>query len=251
MEPLVVLATPCFGGLVTQAFMLSVLKLTAHAPRAGYGVRVALLGHDSLIPRARSTLAGAFLDNPAATHLLFVDADIGFEPEQVDRLLAADKDFTGALYPLKAVDWARLPERFVAGEPLAQAGLNYVGTFCPPEERREEGGFATATYAGGGFQLLRRGVLERMIAAYPETRFTSLLGLSRGDAPPSRLYALFDCLIDPASGAYLSEDYAFCKRWRDLGGEIWLDTASRLTHVGSCDFAGNHAPRWPGQTPSN
>ncbi len=238
-----VVATPCYGGVVTQAYMLSVMKLVAHAARAGYAVSLSMLGHDSLVPRARSTLLGTFLDNPAATHLLFVDADIGFEPAQVDRLLAADKDFTGALYPLKAMDWARIPERFTVGESLAQAALNYVGTFCPEPERREEGGFATAVYAGGGFQLIRRAAILRMVAAYPETRFTALYGLSRAEGPPGQLYALFDSIIDRDTGAYLSEDYSFCKRWRDIGGEIWLDTASRLTHVGACDFVGDHASR--------
>lgn len=237
------LATPCYGGVVTQAYMLSVLELLRHAPNAGFGVTLSLLGYDSLIPRARSTLVAAFLDNPAATHLLFVDADIGFAPAQVERLLRFDKDFTAALYPIKALDWSRLPGRAVAGEPLQQAGLSYVGTFCHDGERREEGGFATATYAGGGFQLIRRAAIERMTAAYPETRFAKVHNQPGGPPPSPNLYALFECRIDPDTGAYLSEDYAFCRRWRAIGGEIWLDTTSRLTHVGPTEFPGDHALR--------
>ena len=244
MAPLIVVATPCFGGLVTQTYMLSVLKLIQYSSRAGFGVALSLLGHDALIARARSTLVGAFLDNPAATHLLFIDADIGFEPEQVERLLRFDKDFTAALYPYKSIDWDRIPERCtVGGEDLRQAGTGYVGTFCPPETRREEGGFATALYAGGGFQLIRRDAIERMISAHPELHYSGLNAVARGEAPPSRLYALFDSIICAESGAYLSEDYAFCLRWRNLGGEIWLDTGSRLTHVGAHEFSGNYAVR--------
>jgi hypothetical protein len=243
-RPLILVATPCFGGVVTQAYMLSVLKLFARAPAAGFDATLSLLGHDALVSRARSTLVGTFLDNAAATHLLFIDADIAFEPAQVERLLAADKDFAGALYPLKHIDWERIPERVVNhGEDLRHAGLNYVGTFCEGEALRRDGDFATAVYAGGGFQLIRRGVFERMIAAYPETRYAKVHAHPKPVADSPHLYALFDCLIDPESGAYLSEDYAFCRRWRAIGGDIWLDCASRLTHVGANDYAGDFAGR--------
>ena len=52
-------------------------------------------------------------------------------------------------------------------------------------------------------------------------------------------------MIEPETGIYLSEDYAFCRRWRDLGGEIWLDAQGSLTHSGSCDFTGRPDLRWP------
>ncbi len=240
--PVVMVATPCYGGLVGQHYMLSILKLMDRAPAAGFRVTLSLLGNDALVSRARATLVGAFLDQPQATHLLFVDADISFEPEQVERLLGFDKDFVGALYPVKALDWDRLPERFANnGEPLAQAGLNYVGTFCEGADLKRDGDFATAIYAGGGFQLIRRTVIERMIQAYPETRYGTIHAY-----PPSssdNFYALFDCIIDRDSGAYLSEDYAFCRRWRDIGGKIWLDGASRLTHTGPSAFSGNYSFR--------
>ncbi|MGB6249334.1 MAG: hypothetical protein WCC78_11440 [Terriglobales bacterium] len=249
-QPLILVATPCFGGMVSQSYMLSVIRLMSYAKSAGFDVSLSLLGYDALISRARSTLVAAFLDNPAATHLLFVDADIGFEPLQVERLLRFDKDFSGALYPLKSIDWDFIPQRCVErGESLQQAALSYVGTFCSDAERKQEGDFVTGIYAGGGFQLLRRSALERMIAAYPETHFSRVHSMpisgTRGDAAQSsNLYALFDCMIDPETGAYLSEDYSFCLRWRKIGGEIWLDTASRLTHTGPYEFVGDHAARF-------
>ena len=242
--PLIMIATPCFGGMVTQGYMTSVLKLMQAAPAAGFGCTLALLGYDSLVPRARATLVGSFLDTPAATHLLFVDADITFEPEQLYRMLAADKDFTAALYPVKALDWDQMPERCTRGaEPLAQGPLNYVGTFATGDAAKRDGDFATATYAGGGFQLIRRTVIQQMIAAYPQTKFTRLLATATGQPPSKNLYALFDTFIDPATGEYLSEDYAFCRRWRDVGGDIWLDRNSTLTHTGNFDYRGQHAVR--------
>jgi hypothetical protein len=249
-RPSILIATPCFGGMVSQNYMLSVIGLMNHALSAGFDVSLSLLGYDALISRARSVLVAAFLDNPVTTHLLFVDADISFEPRQVERLLQSDKDFAGALYPVKSIDWDLIPGRCVErGESIRHAALSYVGAFCPAEERRQEGDFATGVYVGGGFQLIRRCALERMIAAYPETHFSHAHTLpksgSRNEAPRSQnLYALFDCIIDPDTGAYLSEDYSFCRRWRKIGGEIWIDGASKLTHSGPYEFVGDHASRF-------
>lgn len=241
-RPHVKIATPCFGGLVGHLYMMSVVRLIEAAPAMGFSASVALLGGDALVARARSSLVAAFMDEPEATHLLFVDADISFEPEQVKRLLDFDREFTAALYPLKLVDWARLPQRCVEGEGLEAAGLSYVGSLCRGDELKQENGFATARYAGGGFQLIRRSVFERLFAAHPELRFASTHSWPPQPGSPN-LYALFESMIDPDNGAYVSEDYAFCRRWRAVGGEIWLDLNSRLTHTGPQSFAGDFAPR--------
>src|SRR6202167_105665 len=136
-QPSILISTPCFGGMVSQNYMLSVIRLMSYAKSAGFDVSLSMLGYDALISRARSTLLAASLDNPAATHLLFVDADISFEPQQVERLLKFDKDFTGALYPLKSIDWDLIPQRCVGrSETLRQAALSYVGTFSPETERK-------------------------------------------------------------------------------------------------------------------
>ena len=245
-EPHIVIATPCFGGTVTHTYMMSVLHYVRAAEKAGYRVNLLTLGGDSLISRARSILVSHFLETPGATHLLFIDADIAFEPEQVHRLLAADKEFAAAFYPLKRTDWSKLPLHAMAGEPLERAGLSYVGQLCEGSALRLEGDFATALYAGTGFQLIRRCVFERMIAAYPDLRFRAVHTGSERPAPPEYLCALFDCIIDPDGSAYLSEDYSFCRRWRALGGEIWLDLDSKLTHTGPQAFQGDCAQRFAG-----
>lgn len=242
--PVVMLATPCFGGLVHHGYMLSVCKLMDCAAREGFELEIALLGNDALITRSRSVLVSRFLDMPRATHLLFVDADIVFEPDAVLRLLRFDKDFSAAFYPLKAVDWDALPRRAVDGEPLRAAGLTYVGSLLDEPERVVEGSFATARYAGTGFQLIKRCVFDRLIAAHPELRFGSVHTIAQHAPRAGNLYALFDCMIDRETGEYLSEDYAFCRRWRDIGGDIWLDLESRLTHVGPDQFHGDTSLRY-------
>jgi hypothetical protein len=249
-KPFVVVATPCFGGLVNQAYMLSVLKLVQLAAAGEFELDVVLMGGDSLITRSRSVLVSRFLDNPRATHLMFIDADIGFEPDQFLRLLRLDKDFAAGAYPLKQIDWRALPARAVAGEPLAAAGLSYVGQICAGAELSLEDGFATAKYAGTGFQLIKRRVFEKMIAAYPELKFANVHTLTNEKPNSDNLYALFECTIDPETSVYLSEDYAFCRRWRALGGEIWLDLESRLTHAGMSYYEGDCATRYAARAPN-
>ena len=90
--------------------------------------------------------------------------------------------------------------------------------------------------------LIRRQTLERMIAAYPETNYTAAHTAAAPSLSPNQ-YALFDCMIDRASGHYLSEDYTFCRRWRDIGGRIWLDTQGELIHVGPHEFLGQPGVR--------
>jgi len=242
-KPTVVIATPCFGGLLTQAYMLSVMRLMV-AVGDQIDLRLMLLGNDALITRARATLVAKFLDNPDASHLMFIDSDIGFDPEQFARLFRQDKDFTAAMYPIKEIDWERLAERQARGESASTAGLNFVGTLCQGGDLRIEDGFATARYAGTGFLLVKRRVIEWMARAHPELKFRTIHALDQNAPGTDNRYALFEPMIDSETGEYLSEDYAFCRRWRDLGGEIWLDLKSRLTHVGAGDFCGDSTLRY-------
>jgi hypothetical protein len=244
-KPLIVVGTPCFGGLVSQDYTMSLLNLSAAAASQGFDLAVVMLGNDALITRGRSAIVAKFLDNPATTHLLFVDADITFSVEQVMRMLAFDQDFVAGLYPAKIIDWNQMSQRFGhSSETLEEAGYAYVAALCEGKEAKRDKGFATGVYAGTGFQLIKRGVFERMIAAFPELKYKSLHAFPRPSQSSENLYALFDCLIDPETGAYLSEDYAFCRRWRSIGGEIWLDLNSQLSHSGSYTFRGNAAPRF-------
>lgn len=241
-RPFVVVGTPCFGGMVGQEYAMSLLQLQKAADKSGFDMATVMLGNDALIPRGRSAIVARFLDNPDTTHLLFVDADITFTPEAVSRMLAFDKDFVAGFYPAKVIDWMQMAERFgKTAERLDEAGLVYVGSLCEGAEAKFEDGFGTAVYAGTGFQLIKRRVFERMFAAYPETKYSALHAFPRPAHPSPNLYALFDCMIDPDTGVYLSEDYAFCRRWRAIGGEIWLDLNSRLTHTGPHSFHGNSA----------
>ncbi len=143
-RPMLFIATPCFGGLVSQHYMQSILALMQFAGPAGFDAALALLGHDSLITRSRNTLVSQFLQTPHATHLLFIDADISFEAEQVLQMLSFDQDFVAGVYPLKVIDWSDAAIRRAAtqAESFQAAPLLYVGSLCPGAERARDGRFA-------------------------------------------------------------------------------------------------------------
>lgn len=235
--PHVFLATPCYGGQVTLRYFHSIMNAMVYGTNNRLAITVETLAGDSLITRARNSLVAKFLANGKATHLLFVDADIGFEPSHLVRLLALGEDVAACMYPLKQFFWdGAAVARARGGELITTAPLRYVGAPSTNGSRERRGDFVTADYAGTGFMLIsRRGIL-RLIEAHPELHYaTAHVPL---DIDPALLYALFDTAIDPENGHYLSEDYNFCARWRALGGKIWLDTESSLVHAGAHEFVG-------------
>jgi hypothetical protein len=231
--PHLFVATPCHGGQVTIEFLHSVAALEAACAERGIGCHVELLEDDRIIARARARLARTFLAHPTATHLLFIDADMGFAPANAFRLLDAGHAVSGGCGPIKSLDWERIRAKAQAGAAdLQAASLTYVVRFLPnPGNAVEiEAGFAKVAYVGSGFMLIARQALQRVADAHPE--LTANL-----DEGPTAM--VFEPMIEPETGEYLSEDYAFCRRWRDLGGEIWADAQSPLTHVGHATYAGS------------
>jgi hypothetical protein len=171
--------------------------------------------------------------------MLFIDADIGFEPEQVFRLLRFDADMSAAAYPIKEIAWDRVVQAAQAGRDVKRAGLNYVTAWADSRVTARND-FARVRYAGTGFLMIKRAAMEKLRDAHPELRYRRVhYAGSDAFAESTNRYALFDTMIDPVTGEYLSEDFAFCRRWTDLGGEIWLDLRSKLSHMGQQEFAGD------------
>jgi hypothetical protein len=240
------IATPCFGGQVSSIYAASLFKLQ-RALRAVPEIElvVHLRDGDALITRARADLVALFLDDAAATHLLFVDADIGFEPDQVMRLIACGADVAGGAYPIKRINWDKARKVIESNRPNTRSAiLDYVLEVEDPERIAVVNGFARVRYAGTGFLMIRRHVLERMCRHYPTLRFRREHSIGDPLAASPHRFALFECLIDQETGVYLSEDFSFCKRWTDMGGEIWADLASRLDHVGPATFHGDVASQF-------
>lgn len=230
-------ATPCYGNLVTHHYLKSVLNLQRACLERNLPIWVDTLGNESLITRARNTLVSTFLDRPQYSHFLFIDSDIAFEPDQVFRLLESGHEVVGGVYPIKWLDWQRIGGAVRSGHPDPEpVSLHYAVEFDGQEIKAQDG-FARARYVATGFLMLRRAALERMRDRYPELKINvpHVAGLPRSD----NHYAFFDTMVDPETRNYLSEDYAFCRRWQAAGGEIWVDLRSKLTHVGSNAFRGD------------
>lgn len=238
-KPYLYLAVPCYGGNLNLYFVQSMLALQDACRAAGIGLHIDLMGGDALITRARSRLAAQFLAHKEATHLLFIDADIGFAPHNVFRLLEADKEMIAAVCPLKRIDWEKA--RAGAKKDIADlqaVSIGYVVRFLPNENNsvNVEDGFAQVAYAGTGFLMIKRAAMQRVCDAHPELR--AKMG-DMADIMAPEAVMVFDTMVERETGQYLSEDYAFCRRWRDLGGEIWADFEARLTHVGHAAYTGS------------
>jgi len=240
-QPLIrlVVATPCFGGQISVRYANALMRLQKYLRRYDdVDFQVLFKDGDALITRARANLVAQFLDDPKATHLLFIDADIGFEPEQVIRLIECGAEMCAAVYPIKRIDWDRVRKVIEEKRPNpAAAALNYVIDIGDPNEVMVREGFVRVRYAGTGFLMIRRAALERMCAHYPQLRYARDHSVDAA-TPSQNRYALFDCMVDE-TGTYLSEDFAFCRRWTDMGGHIWADLSSRLEHVGPMVFSGD------------
>ena len=240
----VMVLTPCYGGMVTSVYAVSMVKLTTAAAARSINIEWKMSLSDAMIPRARAELVALFLENTSATHFLFIDADIGFEPDQAFRLIEFDVDVAAAAYPAKYLDWPKISRVAAEGRPnIESAALSYIAAWN--EEVVGRNGFARVRFVGTGFMLVRREVVTKLCDAHPELKYRHchVVGGDKRVNSEHR-YALFDPLIDPQTGEYLSEDFAFCRRWTDLGGEIWIDTNSRLDHYGPVTFKGDLATQF-------
>jgi hypothetical protein len=207
---------PCYGGMVSEPTMTSFLRFVLIAQQAKLNWSLDTMVNESLVTRARNNLMAKMMSNQQATHFMFIDADIRFQPESILSMLAHDKEVIGGLYPKKS-----LP-------------VNYVINLKP--QTKIQGDIFTVDTMGTGFLMFRRSVYEKLIAAHPDCKYVDDVGLGKQYEP--MMYSIFDCKIDER-GHYLSEDWLFCRRWQELGGEIWAHSKVLLNHVGHYEYAGD------------
>ena len=205
---------PCYGGQISEVTFTSFVRFIARAPQLGLEWSLDTLVNESLIPRGRNALVARAMHNPRATHLMFLDADIGFDPDYILMLLQEDVDVIGGGYPKKS-----LP-------------IDYV--INPIKDGEADDGKAEVERIGTGFLLLKREVFSRMAEAMPDLKYTDDCGLD--PSINEHLYAFFECGLF-GEKVFMSEDWLFCNRWRELGGRIFISKRFALTHVGSYAFS--------------
>lgn len=209
------IGAPMYGGVCYDHFLLGVHDLQRECFAREIPLSIHTIRNESLIHRARNRILADFLDS-ACSHLVFIDADIGFAGRDVLRLVAHDKPLVGGTYAKKnreKYDAAFVP--LPHGVVVTPAGL--VEVQCLP----------------GGFMCIARDMAQRMAGAFRENWYRDS---NRGGQAVLDLFATF---IDPDSRNMWSEDYAFCMRWRQLGGQVFLDPHILLTHNGTTTFDGD------------
>lgn len=230
-EASIYIATPAYGCIVSNAYLSSLLVLRMQLAKRGINTVVQLTGNESLVQRARNLMTAQFLQSDC-THMLWIDADIAFPAETVLAMLESDKDVVTAIYSKKSIDWQRAyAAQAPGGEPLQQRGLDFNLNLIN-DVPLELGRYCQVLDAATGFMLIKRSVIERMCQAYSCLRCIN-------DVPGSDVKeytALYDCFIDPDSRRYLSEDYAFVRRWQLLSGKVYACLKTPLGHVGSFTF---------------
>ena len=251
MKPHLLIGTPCYGGNLSVNYFHAMRRLLPLLEQQGIAVQVKTLAQESLISRARNTIAAEFLGRSECTHLLFIDADIGFEPELVPRLLARGQPLVCAAYPMKGYSWDKI---FEAGktapsaDALKRVSLQFAANMrdedWPLQEDRHtldiDNGFVKVSKAATGMMLIERQVFQRMQLAYPQLHYANDVAGYDNAFTRGNFWTFFETMVHPFTRRYLSEDYAFCHRWtQGCQGEIWLDIESRLSHFGNMAFSGS------------
>ena len=242
------LGMPMYGGMLGENTLHGVLSLQSWTTAHGVGMKLQSMGNESLITRARNTIASMFLDdqNFVGTHLLFIDADIGFQPENIERLIRANKDIACGIYPRKCIHWNQVIDAVkkkpdITEEELSYRSLGYNLNFADPKKIQLIGGFCEVMEAATGMMLIKRDVLLKMQKAYPERQYKSDQIINGGGYKSDNCYDLFGVgKIDwDKDERYLSEDYYFSRLWSKIGGKIWADVAAPLVHQGNMHFKGH------------
>jgi hypothetical protein len=198
---------PCYGGMLTESTFMSFIKWANTARQLGIDWTLETMVNESLISRARNTLTAKFLDMPDATHLFFVDADIGWEPWHLLVLLNRDVDVIGGLYPMKT-----MPIKWVVN--------GFEGAEEGPDQLQE------VSKAGTGFLLMKKHVFEKLKVHPAVKQYVNDIGLD--PKYDKHLKTYFDTAV--RQNRYYSED------WRDIGGKIWMDKRVLLRHTGTYTF---------------
>jgi len=221
------IATPAYGHQVTTHFANSMFRYMATPhPKLRAKTLIHLQSGMALVTQARNNCVNEFMKS-GCDKMLFIDADIGFDPDAIYRLLEFNDEVVLTPYPVK-------------GYSNENKGIQFIIHF--PEKNSvtvDKQGFAEIKAGPTGFMMIDRKAIEKLIAAYPEKKCANrqMVG-NKVEVMNDYWYTFFDTDVDPEHG-YLGEDIAFCNLWKKIGGKIYADTKTRLIHYGGNSFTGS------------
>jgi len=229
------LSTPCYGGQCLEKYATSVIKLQIELIKEGIQLMLDTTENESLVHRARNVAVGRFLQKTDADVFMFIDADVEFTADAVVRLVKSPHDVSVAVYPKKVVMWDQVKKAVEQGDERNMAMLSSsLVANIGAHKRTVEDGFVELLDGPTGFMAIKRGAFEKLEEKFPELNCKN----DHQNRDFDEYCAVFDCMIDPDSRRYLSEDYAFCRRWQQCGGRIFADINTTLGHVGNLPFTG-------------
>jgi hypothetical protein len=200
----------------------------------------------SLITQGRNMCVAEFLKKDF-THLLFIDSDIAFNEGAAGRLIEANKDVISIPYPLKDMNWDKGFKMIQEGKIKSALDLKnkafyrYPFKVPDPENIKIQNKVIEVTHSPTGFMMIKREVFEKMIIAYPNLRIDQDQLVNGKVEKLGHMWNFFDTLFDPEKRTYLGEDFAFCKRWRDIGGTCHAWVGDYITHVGEHQYTSRFA----------
>lgn len=253
----VYILTPCYGSLCFVNYVKCVMATADMFRSLGIGYSLEFCRNDSLVSRARNNLVAKAMNDPEMTHIIFIDADITWNPTDILKLIVCNKALCGGVYPLKHYYWERLtanPEKnfikevlerkkksdfhaHISDELMIQHNLLRYNINYNNNVLSIENNLAKVRHLATGFMMIKRSTIEKMSQAFPSTKYTDDVGFLQGKENDFA-YALFDCGVE--DNHYYSEDWLFCHRWTKMGGSIWLDVTINLVHTGNEDFTGSY-----------
>lgn len=243
------IATPMYGGQCAGMFARSIADLSAMCAQYQIPLQMYFLFNESLITRARNYCVDEFLRS-GATHLMFIDSDIGFDPKDVLALLAlqtneSEYDVIGGPYPKKCISWEKI--KLAVDRGMADDDPNvldkYVGDYV---FNPKQGAGTIALHKpvevleiGTGFMMIRRKTFEDYAKAFPEKSYKPDHVRTEHFDGTREIHMYFQADIDPDSRRYLSEDYLFCYDVQKMGGKVWFCPWMKMNHVGTYIFGGS------------
>jgi hypothetical protein len=247
--PTLTIATPAFGEMFYTPYVQSLLRLQTTAAARKWTVTHATVSY-AYITDARNYLLTRWYDKTDSSFLLFVDADMGFEPQLIFDMIALDKPVTGVIYTKRQINLKRLAELAAKGEPAERAIARAHDFIVRPVRGRPPKkikGFIEVEGCGTGIMLIKRSTINAMLKALPGINDTNAKKTSPVVGDLDRLIRAFD-LID-VDGVPLIDDFAFCYRWQKLcKGEIWARADQAVTHIGLHKYSARYTDTGAGQS---
>jgi len=235
----VYIATPMYGGNCKSAYVTSLYSLVIALQAQGHTIQYDVLTNESLITRARNSIVHNFLKTDF-DKLLFIDADQGFNSEDVIRMLETDLDIIGGIYPMKDINWDQVVKAAAAGESNYASFSGYFAVNPDPSVKTfniEDP--LEVINIGTGLMAIDRKVftqLEPTCKTYGNHLKGGVIHLD----DDNKVIEFFKTEIDD-QGVLLSEDYYLCKEWRKLGNKVHAAPWVRVTHAGDYTFSGSFA----------